>query len=162
MKLEQKHVLNKPADNVIQMYTDRAFFERKYQMLGFTNIQVLEHEKTGDTFRIKVSYTTQTNAPIPEIAKKFVPSEAQITQTDSWDIRTRKGQLQVDIKGTPVKAVCDMALTDSGSGAVNTHHWNISCGIPLVGGKIEKIVAQDIEAKSGNDVRVTNEILQDY
>ncbi len=32
-KFEDRHVLTKTSDHVIKMYTDKAFFERKYKML---------------------------------------------------------------------------------------------------------------------------------
>lgn len=162
MKFDDKHTFDKPAAAVIKMFSDRTYFERKYKDLGGWDIEVLEHEKSATKFRIKVRYTMKSNVPLPDFAKRFVPDTASITQVDSWDIKTMTGRLEAEIKGAPVKVVADMTLKSEGKGAANNLKWNISCSIPLVGGKIEKIVAEDIQAKAKADIAITRKILSDY
>lgn len=163
MKFEDQHVLDKPADVVIKMYTDRKFFERKYKETGAWDIEVLEHEKSDTKFRIKCRYTTKaSNNSLPAFAKKFLGEDTTVVQQDVWDIKSRTGQLEIEIKGAPVKVVAEMTLKDAAKGAVNAMRWNVSCGIPLIGGKLEKLVADDIKAKSANDVQVSRNILKDY
>lgn len=162
MKFESKHTFGKPASVVIKMFTDRAYFERKYKMLKFTEIEVLDHRKTDSQFSITVRYTAKNSVALPDFAKKFLPSTMVVTQTDTWDIKKMTGRLDVEIKGTPVKVSSDMTLKDEGKGSANTLKWNISCPIPLVGGKVEKLTADDINAKADDDVATTRSILADY
>ena len=163
MKFEDKHILNKPAATVIKMYTDQKFFERKYKDLGAWDIEVLECEKTDKKFRIKCRYSIKSSNPsIPAFAQKFVGTSATITQQDTWDIAAKTGRLDVEIKGAPVKVGADMTLKDEAKGAVNAMKWTVSCGIPLIGGKLEQLIVDDIKAKSANDVAVTTNILADY
>ncbi len=162
MKFDDKHTFDKPAATVLKMFSDKAYFERKYKDLGFSEIEVLEHEKSATRFRIKVRYAAKNTVAVPDFAKKFIPATAIVTQSDTWDLSKMTGRIEAEIKGAPVKVVCDMTLKDEGKGAANQLKWNISCGIPLVGGKIEKITADDIQAKAGNDVAVTRKILGDY
>ncbi|HEX4896141.1 MAG TPA: DUF2505 domain-containing protein [Solimonas sp.] len=162
MKFDDKHTFGKPAATVMKMFSDKAYFERKYKDLGFTEIEVLEHEKSASKFRIKVRYTTKNTVSVPDFAKKFIPATAVVTQSDTWDLTKMTGRIEAEIKGAPVKVVCDMTLKDEGKGAANQLKWNISCGIPLVGGKIEQLTADDIRAKAGNDVATTRKILESY
>ncbi len=162
MKFDDKHSFDKPAAAVMKMFSDKAYFERKYKALGFTDIEVLEHDKSATKFRIKVRYTTKNDVAVPDFAKKFIPAMAVVTQSDSWDISKMTGRIEAEIKGAPVKVICDMTLKDEGKGSANLLKWNISCGIPLIGGKIEKLTADDIKAKAGNDVATTRKILADY
>lgn len=162
MKFDDKHTFDKPAASVIKMFSDQAYFERKYKDLGGWDIEVLECTKDDKKFRIKVRYNMKSNVPLPDFAKKFVPDTASITQVDQWDLKTMTGRLEAEIKGAPVKVAADMTLKSEGKGAANNLKWNISCGIPLVGGKIEKIVADDIQAKAKADIAVTRKILADY
>ena len=162
MKFDDKHSFDKPASAVIKMFGDRAYFERKYKDLSFWNIEVLEHEKSATKFRIKVRYTTKNDAPIPDFAKKFLGESTQVTQQDAWDLDRKTGRLDIEIKGVPVKATADMVLKDEGKGSANNLKWNVSCGIPLVGGKLEKVVADDIQAKSKADIAASRKILADY
>ncbi|MES0874511.1 DUF2505 domain-containing protein [Sinimarinibacterium thermocellulolyticum] len=162
MKFDDKHSFNKPAATVIKMFSDRAYFERKYQMLGFTGIEVLEHEKSDKHFRIKVRYIAKNDVQVPDMLKKFMPGQITVVQQDAWDLTRMTGRLDVEIKGTPVKVSADMTLKDEGKGSANHLKWTVSCSVPLVGGKLEKLTADDIQAKAGRDVATTQKILNDY
>lgn len=162
MQFTDKHAFNKNADTVMKMYSDKEFFLRKYKESGYQDIQVLAHEKSGDKFRIKCQYAMKTDVPVPGFAKKFMPDTSTVVQEDSWDCKAKKGRLNIEIKGVPAKISCDMTLTDAGSGSANSFKWDISVKIPLVGGKLEELIANDIRSKSKKDHGVTAKILEDY
>ena len=162
MQFNDKHSFDKPAATVLKMFSDRAYFERKYRELGFRDIEVLEHVADARRFRIKVRYSAPNNAPIPDFAKRFLGENNVITQSDTWDLEKKTGRLEAEIRGVPVKASADMKLADEGAGSANTLKWNLSCGIPLIGGKLEQVVASDIQAKSKTDLAKSREILKGY
>ncbi len=162
MKFDDKHSFNKPAATVMKMFSDRAYFERKYKDLGFTGIEVLEHEKSDKQFRIKVRYTARNDVQVPDMLKKFMPSAINVVQEDRWDLARMTGRLEVEIKGTPVKVSADMTLKDEGKGSANQLKWTVSSSVPLLGGKLEKLTADDIKAKASNDIATTQRILADY
>ena len=116
----------------------------------------------GSQFSITCRYEAPSDAPIPGFAKKFMGQTNVVTQTDRWDTGTMTGELTAEIEGLPATVSAEMELVDDGDGSTNTLSWTIKCGIPLVGGKIEKLVAEDIRAKSGADVAKSSEILADY
>jgi hypothetical protein len=146
----------------MKMYSDRAFFERKYKDAGYWDIKVLEHEKKGDRFRIKCQYTMKSSAPVPSFARKFLPETATVVQEDAWDCKAKKGRLSIEMKGLPAKITCDMTLADAGSGSANSFRWDVSVKIPLIGGKVEELIATDIRSKSKHDNAVSAKILEDY
>jgi hypothetical protein len=162
MQFTDKHSFDQPAATVIRMFSDKAYFERKYRELGFKDIQVLEHVADAKKFRIKVRYSAPLDAPLPDFAKKFLNLDNVITQTDAWDLDKRTGRLEAEIKGVPVKVFADMKLADEGAGSANTLKWNLSCGIPFVGGKLEEIVGGDIKSKGKADLAKSREILKGY
>lgn len=162
MKFDDKHSFDKPAATVMKMYSDKAFFERKYQDQGAWDIEVLEHQKTATQFRIKCRFAMKNDAPLPDFAKKFLGESVQVTQTDTWDLKKMTGRIEAEIKGTPVKLSAEMALKDEAKGAVNHMKWTVSCGIPLIGGKLEQVVAGDVQMKSRKDEKVSQKILKDY
>jgi hypothetical protein len=162
MQFNDKHTFDKPAAAVLKMFSDKAYFERKYQDLGYTDIQVLEHTVDAKKFRIKVRYTAPNTAPVPDFAKKFLGATNVVTQSDTWDLERKTGRLEAEIKGVPVKVSADMKLADEGGGSANRLAWNLSCGIPLIGGKLEQIVGSDIQSKSKTDVATSREILKGY
>jgi hypothetical protein len=162
MQFTDKHTFDKPATTVIKMFSDRAYFERKYQELGYSNIEVLEHTADGKKFRIKVRYTAKSDAAIPDFAKKFLGASNVVTQTDAWDADRKTGRIEAEIRGVPVKVTADMKLADEGAGSANTLKWNLDCGIPFIGGKLEQVVAGDIQAKAKFDVAKSRELLKNY
>ena len=162
MQFTDKHSFDKPAATVLKMFSDKAYFERKYRELGFKNIEVLEHKVDAKRFRIKVRYSAPNSAPIPDFAKKFLGENNLITQSDTWDLEKKTGRIEAEIRGVPVKVVADMKLADEGAGSANTLKWDLSCGIPFIGGKLEEVVAGDIKGKSKTDLAKSREILKGY
>jgi len=162
MQFNDKHSFDKPAATVIKMFSDRAYFERKYKDLGYTGIEVLEHVADAKKFRIKVRYSAPNSAPVPDFAKKFLGQTNVVTQSDTWDLDKKTGRLEAEIRGVPVKVSADMTLRDEGAGSANSLKWNLSCGIPLIGGKLEQIVGSDIQSKAKTDIAKSREILKSY
>jgi len=163
MQFNDKHSFDKPAATVLKMFSDRAYFERKYRELGFGDVEVLEHSADAKRFRIKVRYAARNSSPqIPDFAKKFLGETNVVTQTDTWDLAKKTGRLEAEIRGVPVKVAADMTLRDEGAGSSNTLKWSLNCGIPLIGGKLEQVVAGDIQAKAKADLAKSREILQGY
>jgi Protein of unknown function (DUF2505) len=162
MQFNDKHGFDKPAATVLKMFSDKAYFEKKYAALGYRNIEVLEHVADARKFRIKVRYSAPNSAPVPDFAKKFLGETNVVTQSDTWDLDRKTGRLEAEIKGVPVKVAADMKLADEGNGSSNTLKWSLDCGIPFVGGKLEQLVAADIQSKAKGDLAKSREILQGY
>jgi hypothetical protein len=72
------------------------------------------------------------------------------------------GKLEIEIRGAPVKVSADMTLKNEGAGSANNLKWNVSCGIPLIGGKLESVVAEDIKSRAKGDIAASRKILADY
>lgn len=162
MKFQQSLQYNKPSDVVIQMFGDPTYFEGKFQKLNALAFDVMEQSRSGDRFSIKMKLTFPLSVPVPGFAKKVVGDTTTLIEQDSWDLSAKTGTLSVDIQGAPVTAVGQMKLVDQGDGCVNEISWDIRCSVPLIGKKIEKLIAEDIQAKGADDARVTNELLANY
>jgi len=161
-KINLEHHFSKSVANVWAMYSDRAFFEKKYAATGCINLEVLEHKVSDKGFSITVRYDAKSDAPVPDFAKKFMADRVNVTQTDTWDASTKTGKITTEIKGMPVKLTAEMKLEASGKGAVNKMVWTLSSGIPLVGGKLESIAAEDVKIKSARDEQASQKLLEGY
>ena len=162
MQFQQILEYNKSSDAVIKMFGDPAYFERKFQLLDARAFEVLKQSTDGSDFSITMKITFPLSVPVPGFAKKVIGDTTTLTEEDSWDLAAKTGTLSVDVHGVPVEAVGRMRLVDRGAGCVNEIDWEISCSIPLIGKKVAKLIADDIQAKGAEDARVTNEILTDY
>lgn len=161
-KVNLEHKFSKSVAKVWAMYSDRAFFEKKYADTGCTNIEVLEHKSSDKGFSITVRYDSKSDAPIPDFAKKLLPERITVTQTDSWDASTKTGKIVTELKNVPMKLSAEMRLEADGKGAVNKMVWTLSSGIPLVGGKLESALAEDVKIKSARDEAASQNLLKGY
>ena len=162
MKFDDLHKLNKPAASVLKMYSDRTYFERKYSALdGVKDFAIIECETKGDTFRIKHRSQQRSDIPMPDFAKKILGEYNAVVQQDTWNLKTGVGRLEIELKGVPLKISADMKVSGAPN-ASNAFVWNVSCSIPLLGGKLEKFIVEDIRTKSAADAILSNKMLADY
>ncbi|MGH8518991.1 MAG: DUF2505 domain-containing protein [Panacagrimonas sp.] len=162
MKFEERHSFDQPAATVMRMYADKAFFDRKYKDVGAIECELLDHQKTDARFSVKYRLVMKSDAPLPEVAKKILGDTVKMVQQDAWDLAKRTGRIDIEIKSAPLKISAEMKLVDEGGKGVNVQSWTITCGIPLIGGKIEAAIAEDIKAKSKKDLAVSRKIILDY
>lgn len=161
-KINLEHRFSAGVAKVWAMYSDRAFFEKKYQATGCSNIEVLDYKSSEKGFSITVRYDSKSDAPLPDFAKKFMAERITVTQTDAWDAATKTGKITTELKGVPLKVSAEMKLEASGKGAVNKMVWTLSSGIPLVGGKLEGLLAEDVKVKSARDEAASQTLLAGY
>lgn len=142
-------------------FSNPEFFERKYRDQGASNIRVLSAETVDNTSRITVSRDVPVEVDVPSFARSMVPATITLIQTDIWDMSNNKGRLEIEFKGMPVKVHCDMHIRDLESGAHQDLHFDIKVNVPLLGGKLEELLARDLKMKFQKDTEVTMAILSD-
>ena len=162
MQFQERHEFPRPRQAVLKMFSDVRYFKRKFEMTGARAFEVLEEERVGDHFRIRYRFHVAAQAPLPDFVKKFVRDSMQVMQEDSWDLTKATGRLDIEIRGVPVSVSCDMKLEDTAGGCVNLLNFSLKCSVPLLGGKIEKVLAQDVSVKSKADRDASLAILEDY
>lgn len=144
-----------PLAAVAAMLGDAAFREEVCRRQG-----VLRHEVTvtpNGAGKEVVIDQLQPAQGIPSFAKKFVGEEINIVQKEIWTDAER-ADVYVTIPGKPGDMSGTIRLTESGGRTTEQIELDIKVGIPLVGGKIEGLVA-DMLMKS---LRNENATGRDY
>lgn len=77
---------------------------------------------------------------IPGFARKFVGDEINIVQTEEWTT-PEKGTIHVAIPGKPGEMSGTAFLTEDPDGTTETVNMSVKVNIPMVGGKIEGLIA---------------------
>ena len=166
MDFNNEQIMTAPIERVEAMYWNHEYCPRKYRELGLRDVAVISQSKSGDDIRIACSFKMKPSIEVPKMAQKFIGGSdwLNVTQTDSWNTRTRKGRLDIVIE--PMKSFttiyAEMSLEPHPQGAANRMRWTIECSIPLIGGTLAKFLAQDIQSKFADDCAVANRILKDY
>ena len=146
--------------HVLAKYIDTEFLSKKYAALGRQDIAVLERKVTPQQAHMRVTYSDTAGMELPEFAKKLMPERTQVVQSVTWDLAKQVGTIEVESKGTPVTIQGRMQLKDNGQGGcTNTVTWNVSCSIPLLGGKVEKLLVEGLSRKAKKDEEVSRQLL---
>jgi hypothetical protein len=136
-----KEVLTYPGATVEQVTTMLADSDFRSSVASFQHglRSSLSVEPTATGRRV-VSEIVHGTDRIPSFARKFVGDEIQIVQEETWTSANHADML-VTIPGKPgdMKGTADIAQV--GDDVVETILLTVKVGIPLVGGKIEDMIA---------------------
>jgi hypothetical protein len=131
-----------PVDAVAAMLADPAFREEvcDYQRVISKKVTVA---RSGEGMDVVIDMV-QPARGIPSFAQKFVGDTINIVQSESWSSPTR-GDITVTIPGKPGEMSGTAVLEQTGSGTVETVDLTVKVAIPLVGGKLEALIAGLLE-----------------
>lgn len=125
-------------EQVYDMLSDPAFREQVCDAQHVRRHEVTA-ERQGDRLTMTVDQV-QSATGIPSFAKKFVGEEINIVQSEEW-VSPAKGDIEVVIPGKPGDMSGTAHLTEDPDGVTETVNLHVKVGIPLVGGKIEALIA---------------------
>ncbi|QIG44213.1 DUF2505 domain-containing protein [Nocardioides anomalus] len=127
-----------PLTDVGEMLMDPAFRERVCDAQGATR-RTVSVGPDGGGMKVVIDQV-QGAEGIPGFARKFVGDEINLVQTERWD-DVENGVVEVVIPGKPGQMGGTITLREAGGTTTETVVMEIKVGIPLVGGKIESLIA---------------------
>lgn len=114
-------------------------------------------EQDGDTVVVVVDQVQPADG-IPGFAKKFVGDEINIVQREEWTSVDR-ADLRVTIPGKPGHMVGSIELAGDGGTTTETVDVEITVNIPLVGGRLEKLIGDLLRKALRDEERVAHDYL---
>ncbi len=150
-------------EQVLDMLADPAFRERVCDSLHVLRKQVTV-EGRGAGMRVVVDQTQRADG-VPSFARAVVGDEIRILRQESWDGPTR-GRLSVSIPGKPgtldgtVSLAATAGPTAQTAQTVQTVAGRIRVKVPLVGGRLEGLVADLMHAALRVEERVGRDWLR--
>lgn len=147
MQFNTIHTYQHPADEVFEALTDFEAVKSKYEAIGQSEVRLVRRDR-GDDGSVTLVTTRVVPLELPGFAKKVLSPKQQVTQTDVWAAADsdgrRSGTFVVEAKGTPVRLHGALQLAPRGAkGCTNTTDVAVECKVPLIGGKIADLVAND-------------------
>lgn len=132
-----------PPDEVYDMLTDPEWREKVSVAQGVVSADVtVTALDSGDGCRIVVDQVQDT-AGLPAIAKKIAGETTRAVVTEVWASRT-SGTIEIVAPGKPTKAVGTLSLVADDAGTRHEIELDITVKVPLVGGKLEQLMADNI------------------
>jgi hypothetical protein len=131
-------------EQVHEMLATPAFREQVCDSQGVVR-HTVQIERDGQGMTVTIDQHQEARG-LPGFARKFVGDEIHIVQTEDWT-SPEKGNIHVSIHGKPGEMAGTALLTEDPDGTTETVNLTVKVNIPLVGGKIEALIA-DLLAKA--------------
>ena len=145
-----------PAADVAAMLADPLFRQAVCDFQGVLRSDISIAELTDGHAEIVIDQWQSTSG-IPSFAKKIVGDETNVVQTESWST-PHLADVVVTIPGKPGDMRGTAALSESGDTTTETVDLTSKVGLPLVGGKIEALIAEMLVAA----LKAENKVGRDY
>ena len=153
MKVHVKHSLKADVDSVFKLCTEKNNQDSVYQQLNCIDPVI---KRSGRAPRVKLAITREVPAKPPAAIRKIVPAKNVVSHTEQW---RKEGDgyvsdIAIEIKGVPVKIVGSKALQPSRSGSTIEWNFDVSSGIPLLGGMIASFAGSEVEQNLRDEAAV--------
>ena len=136
-----------PPEDVYAMLADPSFRERVSLAREVVSFEVtLTPTDTGFTL---VNDQVQPTAGLPAFAKKFAGDTTKAIQREEWNDHA-SGYLTIETPGKPASMTGTITLSPSGSGTVERVDLAIKVKVPLIGGRLESLLADEV--REGMDI----------
>jgi hypothetical protein len=136
----------RPAAAVFAAMVDADCLRARLAKLGGRNAALLEHEADAEHARFRVQHGLEPE-DMPSAVRNFLPADFVIIRLETWrrdDEGRYTGMADVDVPGTPADATGQMGLRDAGTGSELRIRTDVTVRVPLLGGRIEGSVGQQI------------------
>jgi hypothetical protein len=138
MRLRHELAYDAPPADVLAMVTDPLFWDKVADATG-----ALPSKATigtdGASTRVVVDQEQEV-AGVPSFAKKFVGESTRAITTQVWT--GTEASYVVDTPGKPTSMKGTASIAENGSGSTLSYDLEVKASVPLVGGKLEKLVVE--------------------
>jgi hypothetical protein len=138
MRLRHDLTYAAAPEAVLAMLTDPAYWDRVAAATGALSSKATVTAE-GDSTTVVVDQE-QAVQGVPSFAKKFVGESTRAINTTNW--RGLSASYVVDTPGKPTSMSGTAAIAASGDGSTLTYDLEVRASVPLIGGKLEKLVVE--------------------
>jgi hypothetical protein len=147
MKVASTHTYAAPPDAVFAVMTSPAVMVAKYEALGHLDVKIIEHDVRAGIVSVRSRRGVRLDVPV--FAKRFFDPVNLVDQHDEWDPPladgSRTGIWQVVARGVPVTTGGQLRLSPTDGGTLVEIAGEVTCPMPIVGGRIANFIAADVE-----------------
>jgi len=153
MKVHVKHTLKTDVAAAFKLCTELKHQEAIYAQLGGTDVKI-KREGRAPNVKLKISRNEVANPPAA--IRKLVPATNEVSHTEDWaaDGDGYAAAIVTEIKGVPVKIKGTKALQPEKGGCSVEWNFDVTSGIPLLGGIIASFAGGEVEQKLEKEFKV--------
>jgi len=143
MKFRHELSYDASPDQVFEMLADPEFRRRSCDAMEVISADV-QLERDGQGFTLVIDQLQNTK-DLPGFARTFAGESTQAVQRESWSTSSI-GELSIESPGKPTSATGTIRLEPTASGTTEIVELEIKVKVPLIGGKLEKLMAEKVAA----------------
>jgi len=143
MKFRHELSYDASPDQVFEMLADPAFREAACAAQDVISAEVMV-ERSGGGFTLTVDQLQKTD-DLPAFARTFAGDSTRAIQREEW-ADTTGGTVAIDAPGKPSSIAGTITLRPEGSATVEIVELDVRIKVPLVGAKLEKLLADKVRA----------------
>lgn len=153
MKIHVKHPLKTDVAAAFKLCTELKNQQQIYAQLGGSDVKI---KRDGRAPNVKLKISRKEAASPPAAIRKLVPATTEVSHTEDWgaDGDGYSADIAIDIKGVPVRIAGTKALQPAKGGCTVEWNFDVTCGIPLLGGIVASFTGSEIEQKLEREFRV--------
>lgn len=132
------------VEDAYQMMTDPDYVTERATKTGGSDVRVAVDTAGGTT---TINLDRHLPADVPSYAKSFVGETLEVHEEQIWTDNgdgSHSGTMTIEFVGAPAGAKGTLELKPDGDGSVCLINAEIKSSVPLVGGKIEGVVAEQM------------------
>lgn len=143
MKIRHEIRYDAAPDDVYAMLADPGFRQKSCDAMGVLSCDIrVEPGTDGMTVVIDQEQPTQG---VPSFARKIAGDSTRAVQTEEWTSHT-EATLTVRTPGKPTEIDGRLSLAADGAGTVETFEGEVRAKVPLIGGRLESVMADLFKA----------------
>lgn len=141
MLLRHEITYDASLEDVFAMLSDPAFRQDSGKAMGVisADVSITPH---GEGISVRIDQV-QPSEGVPGFAKKFVGETTRSIQIEEWHSPSG-GSIEIDTPGKPASISGTLALAEAGGRTTETLEVEIKVSVPLIGKKLESLVAEQI------------------
>jgi hypothetical protein len=144
------------AEKVYGALVDETFLRDRLASIGGNDAELVTFSTSGG----RTSYQLKQGVPaehLPSIAKSLLGGDLVIERIENW--AAGAGTVEVTINGVPGRLDGAFTVTNNGAGSKTTLVGEVKVSIPLMGGKLEKLIAEQVVVLLNKESEFTSEWL---
>lgn len=140
-RFEHRASFSAPVTTVYSTLVDEAFLTERLRDLGGKGAALLAHTSSEDGAAFTVRQGVDASR-LPGPVKNILNGDLVVEREERWHGREATGR--ATISGVPAEIRSRSRLTSAGAGTELVVDAEVKVGIPLIGGKIERVVAEQV------------------
>jgi uncharacterized protein YndB with AHSA1/START domain len=138
MKFRHEITYDATREQVFEMLADPEFRKASAEAMNVVSADV-SINRHGDGMSVRIDQVQHT-AGVPGFAKKIVGDTTQAIQIEEWS-SPEGGTIEIQTPGKPTHVSGTLTLTESGGTTTETMDVEVKAKVPLIGGKLESLLA---------------------